>query len=162
MRLRHVIVMGFVFLVVRTAPMFGQTTEKAKYAVAAADAAWLKAYQAKDVGKSVAFYDERGSMLAPNTPIATGKDALAQAIAGAFAMPGYNLVWHLRKVGLARSEDLGHTSGSYDSSFQDASGKTISDTGKYLTVWKKQANGAWKVLFDMFNSDLPAAPGVPA
>jgi ketosteroid isomerase-like protein len=25
-------------------------------------------------------------------------------------------------------------------------------------VWKKQADGSWKVLCDMFNSDLPATP----
>ena len=40
-------------------------------------------------------------------------------------------------------------------SFRDTSGKAISDKGKYLMVWKKQADGAWKVLFDMSNSDLP-------
>jgi ketosteroid isomerase-like protein len=40
-------------------------------------------------------------------------------------------------------------------SFKDESGKTISDRGKYLMVWKKQSDGAWKVLFDMNNSDLP-------
>ena len=32
------------------------------------------------------------------------------------------------------------------------------DRGKYLEVWKKQADGKWKVVADMFNSDLPLAP----
>jgi hypothetical protein len=36
------------------------------------------------------------------------------------------------------------------------------DKGKYLTVWKKQADGSWKVLFDMFNSDLPPSLLAPA
>jgi len=31
----------------------------------------------------------------------------------------------------------------------------VVDNGKYLTVWKKQADGSWKVLFDMFNTDMP-------
>ena len=80
---------------------------------------------------------------------------------GAFAIPDYKLAWHPNKVGVARSGDLGYTSGTYDLSFKDASGKTISDKGKYLTVWKKEADGSWKVLFDMFNSDLPPAPNLP-
>ena len=55
---------------------------------------------------------------------------------------------------VASSGELGYTSGTYDFSIKDASGKTISDKGKYLTVWKKEADGAWKVLFDTYNSDL--------
>jgi len=31
----------------------------------------------------------------------------------------------------------------------------IDDTGKYLEIWKKQADGGWKVVRDIFNSDLP-------
>ena len=40
----------------------------------------------------------------------------------------------------------------------DASGKTVVYKGKYLTVWKKQADGSRKVLYDVFNSDLPPTP----
>jgi ketosteroid isomerase-like protein len=39
--------------------------------------------------------------------------------------------------------------------FNDPTGKTVSDKGKYVTVWKKQKDGSWKVLLDVFNTDLP-------
>jgi ketosteroid isomerase-like protein len=42
-------------------------------------------------------------------------------------------------------------------SFKDASGKIVNDHGKYGVIWKKQSDGSWKVLSDIFNSDLPAA-----
>jgi ketosteroid isomerase-like protein len=132
-----------------------QAGDKDADAVLAADAAWLKVYAAKDLAKSVAFCDEQGSMLAPNAPIATGKHAIAKAIASDFAHD--DLTWHANKAGVARSGDLGYTSGTYEMTFKDATGKTVSDKGKYLTVWKKQADGSWKVLYDMFNSDLPAS-----
>jgi ketosteroid isomerase-like protein len=32
----------------------------------------------------------------------------------------------------------------------------VADRGKYLAVWKKQADGSWKIEADMWNSDLPA------
>ena len=35
--------------------------------------------------------------------------------------------------------------------FKDKSGKTLRKKGNYLTVWKKDAVGSWKVLFDSFN-----------
>jgi len=136
-------------------------SRSAEDAVLAADAAWLKVYAAKDLEKSVAFFHEEGSMLPPNAPIATAKDALTKLIGGAFAIPDYKLSWHANKVGVARSGELGYTSGTYDLSFKDASGKTISDRGKCLTVWKQEADGSWKVLLDMFNSDLPPTPTVP-
>ena len=34
----------------------------------------------------------------------------------------------------------------------------VADRGKFVEVWKKQADGKWKVVADIFNSDLPAAP----
>jgi ketosteroid isomerase-like protein len=150
----------FVFFVGAGAAI-GQAGGNSTDALAAADAGWLKAYEAKDLAKAVAFCDEQGSMLANNFPIAEGKEAIRKSIASAFEIPDYKLTWHLNKVGVARSGDLGYTSGSYDNSFKDASGTTIFDRGKYLTVWKKQADGSWKVLFDMYNSDLPPIPSPP-
>lgn len=140
---------------------FGQASGKASDALLAADAAWMKVYVAKDLDKSVGFFDDDGSMLPPNAPTATGKDALTKVIGSAFAFPDYKLGWHANKVGVARSGELGYTSGTYDFSFKDAAGKTISDKGKYLTVWKKESDGSWKVLFDTFNSDLPPVPMSP-
>ncbi len=36
-------------------------------------------------------------------------------------------------------------------SFKDASGKTISDKGKYLTVWKEQADNHSESYFPSFS-----------
>ena len=127
--------------------------------ILAADAAWLKAYETRDVSKAVAFMDERGSMLSPYTPIATGRDAVSKLMATEFAVRDMKLKWHADAAGLARSGELGYTSGSYDVSFTEAPGKAGSDKGKYLTLWRKQTDGSWKVLFDIYNSDLPPPAG---
>jgi len=133
----------------------GRAKRNPENVLRAADAAWLKVYAAKDLKKSVAFCDEQASMLVPNAPMATGKGAITRLIARGFALPDYKLNWHPNRAGVARSGELGYTSGAYQFNFKDASGKTISDRGKYLMVWKKQARGEWKVLLDMNNSDLP-------
>jgi uncharacterized protein with GYD domain len=50
-------------------------------------------------------------------------------------------------------------SGAYAMSFKDASGKTISDRGKYLTVWKEQADNHSESYFASFSwTDLSALP----
>jgi ketosteroid isomerase-like protein len=34
-------------------------------------------------------------------------------------------------------------------------GTAVADSGKYLEIWKKQADGSWSVARDIFNSDVP-------
>jgi ketosteroid isomerase-like protein len=154
MRFREIVVTGLAFLVISVGTIPAQSNEEEMEAIQAADAAWMKVYHAKDLDKSLSFLDEQGSMLVSNAPMATGKDALAKAIARDFAAG--DLTWHGNKVGVARSGDLGYTTGTYEWTLKTGSGKTATDKGKYLTVWKKEADGSWKVLYDMFNSDLPA------
>jgi ketosteroid isomerase-like protein len=154
MRPRQHISTVMVFLVLTPSVARPQMKSVGIDGVRTADSAWLKAYAAKDLDKTMAFCDEQSSVLPSNAPLATGKKAIVKLFAEAFA--SQDLTWHIDKAGVARSGDLGYTSGSYVMTFKDAIGKTLTDKGKYLTVWKKQADGSWKVLFDMFNSDLPS------
>ena len=70
-----------------------------------------------------------------------------------FAMPGAGLSFTATAVEVARSEDLAWEHGTYEFATTDKKGKTTTDKGKYLTVWKKQADGSWKVVADMDNPD---------
>lgn len=71
-----------------------------------------------------------------------------------------SISWKTKKVEVAQSGDLAYSSGTYEVKFNDPSGKPGNDRGKYLQVWKKQADGSWKCVMDTWNSDLPATvPG---
>jgi ketosteroid isomerase-like protein len=122
----------------------------------AADAAWLKAYQARDAAAAAAFYAPEGAMLAPNRPSLTGQNDLMKFIAKSFTLQDYDIIWHAEKAEVAHSGELGYTSGSYEMSFRQPRKKLFFDKGKYLMVWKKRPGGEWKVLFDISNSDLPS------
>ena len=37
----------------------------------------------------------------------------------------------------------------------DSTGQLVATDGKYLTVWRRQDNGAWKMEVDMFNANGP-------
>lgn len=124
----------------------------------AADAQWQRAFSANDLKRSVDFCAADGSVMAPNAPIATGKPAITQLFSTFFSWPDFKISWNATDVEVARSGELGYTTGLYELSFKDPSGKVINDNGKYVTVWKKQADGSWKVLRDIFNSNLPMPP----
>ncbi|MBA2471329.1 MAG: hypothetical protein H0V41_03460 [Pseudonocardiales bacterium] len=53
---------------------------------------------------------------------------------------------------MARSGDLAYSTGTY------AFANPPIDKGKFVDVWKKQADGSWKAVIDIFNSDLPVTP----
>jgi ketosteroid isomerase-like protein len=121
------------------------------------DAQWSKAAGANDVDGTVSYYSDDASVLPPNAPIATTKEAIRAAWAS-ILVPGASVSWQPSKVEVTHSSDLAYAMGSYESSSKDSRGKLVEDKGKYVEVWKKQADGKWKTVADIFNSDLPTAP----
>lgn len=124
-------------------------------AIRQADAAWSKTAEAKDVEAHNAYFLEDGVVMASNEPIVSGKEAIRNLAAEMFAMPGFSIKWQATKVDVARSGDIGYSLGTYVMTFNDPAGMLLTDQGKYTTIWKKGADGSWKVAVDMFNSDLP-------
>jgi ketosteroid isomerase-like protein len=57
-------------------------------------------------------------------------------------------------VEIGRAGDLAYTIYTYQMSLDGPNGKPITDQGKDMAVWKKQSDGAWKMVADTFNSDL--------
>jgi ketosteroid isomerase-like protein len=53
--------------------------------------------------------------------------------------------------------DLGYTTGSYEVTVNDAKGNPVTSRGKVVVVWKKQPDGSWKAVLDIWNSDGSAA-----
>ena len=69
------------------------------------------------------------------------------AVFGEDGDPGYQLLWQPQFAEVAEAGDMGWTWGQYQ---VVVNGENV-DTGKYINVWKKQADGSWKVRVDMGN-----------
>jgi uncharacterized protein (TIGR02246 family) len=125
------------------------------------DDEWSKAAGAKDLEKTISYYSDDTLIMPSNSPALQGKDAARAMWKAMFAVPGFGGGWKATRVEVAKSGDLGWTTGPYEITEIDASGKPMTDKGKYLAVWKKQADGSWKCVADMFNTDLPPASAPP-
>ena len=125
------------------------------------EAEWSKLFAAKDLDGFVAFYADDVATFPPNGPMANGKDASRAALKPMFEAPGFSGSFQPTKVEVARSGDMGYSYGTYAMTMNDAKGNPTNDRGKYVTVYKKQADGKWKPVVDIFNSDLPV-PAPPA
>lgn len=121
------------------------------------DAAWAAAAVAKDVDKTVSYYAESAVVFAPNAPALTTKEAIRTAWKEMLVAPGAALSWKATKVEVSKSGDLGYVSGTYEAKMNDPSGKPVTERGKFVEILKKQADGSWKCVVDIWNSDTPVA-----
>ncbi|MHB1194471.1 MAG: YybH family protein [Longimicrobiales bacterium] len=58
------------------------------------------------------------------------------------------------KVEVQGVGDLAYVYGKYHLEMETPDGPAVDD-GKYLEIWKRQADGGWKVAYDIFNTDQP-------
>ena len=123
---------------------------------------WSKTATAKDLEGTVSYYADDASLLPPNTAIQSGKTAIHGAWAGLLGSVD-SIAWQPNKIEVSKSSDMAYVVGVYQMASKDAQGKSVLDHGKYVDVWKKQTDGSWKTVADIFNSDLlPEAPGPAA
>jgi ketosteroid isomerase-like protein len=132
-------------------------TTAGKAALQTADADWSKSTTA-GADAFAGFVAEDGVVMPPNEAAVSGPAAVKEWATKMLAMPGFGVTWAASVVEVAASGDVGYTSGTYDLHANMPDGSQLTDHGKYLTLWKKDASGAWKVAYDIFNSDMPA-PG---
>lgn len=77
-----------------------------------------------------------------------GRDAIMQEWAAFFSPDGPTLTWAPTKGEIIGAGDLGYTIGRSVFRSKGADGKTTERHGQYVTVWKKQADGTWKAIYD--------------
>jgi uncharacterized protein (TIGR02246 family) len=130
-------------------------------AIRSAATGFTQGADAKDIESWLSLYAEDASIFPPNAPLATGKEGIRSALAPLFSNPGFSLSLNAIKLEVARAGDLAYRTGTYEMTLNDAAGKPQTDKGKWVEVWKKQSDGTWKVVADIFNSNLPP-PGAPA
>ncbi len=131
-------------------------------AIRNADIAWSRTAETRDLEALVSYYTDDAIVLPPNMPVAVGKQAARDLNRSILATPGFSLKWQPEKVEAARSGDIGYARGTYVLTVNGPSGAPVTDKGKYVEIWKKQADGGWKVAVEAFNSDLPPAPVSPS
>jgi len=134
-------------------------SEADRTAIRKADETDMMMMIAKDWKGDLALYTEDAIQLPPNQAALQGKAAI-QAWYEAFP-PFSN--FQEQSLEIEGQADLAYERGTYSMTVTPPGAAPIEDRGKYLTIYRKQADGSWKIARVMFNSDLPLpAPEKPA
>jgi ketosteroid isomerase-like protein len=121
----------------------------------------LEARFAKDVaergGKAVVdWFAEDGVLMGNGQAPVVGRVAIAKSMS--WSAKDYQLTWTPTDAMMGPSGDMGYTWGRYEGHSKDANGNPVVTSGRYMTVWRKEPDGQWKVVLDA-GANEPAGSG---
>jgi len=128
-------------------------TAAVRTAIDAANAAFVAAAEKGDAAQMTAGYDANAIALGPGGPAASGSAEIAKMMGGmldAVAIKEFSLT----TSDLIVTGDYAIETGTYAMVVTPKKGKDTPDNGKYVVVWKKQADGSWKMLRDIWNTNV--------
>lgn len=96
------------------------------------------------------YYAEDATVLYPNNEILKGHDALLAM----FPSFGTDINIYPTILEINGKDDIAYVVGTVK---MENNAKVELDRGKYIEIWKKQKDGNWKVIYDIFNSSVPIA-----
>ena len=123
-----------------------------------ADEAFDAARAARGLEGFASFIAEDVTTIRPNQPIVRGKESFLSGWKEAYGVPGLSVRWKPEVARISDDGTLGFTLGSYQATQTDNGVTKLLSTGKYATIWHRQPDGSWKVVFDTGVKDAPPAP----
>jgi|GEM_PF-942435 len=125
-------------------------------AIKAMAEAWGPAESAGDAAALTEQYADGAVQLPPNGPMRVGKEAIHSAFRTDFDQYIHGTVLDVAED-VRVAGDIAFARGTYTTKMTPkVPGAAIfDDKGKWLTAYRRQADGSWKVVIDTWNSDLP-------
>ena len=106
-----------------------------------------------------AYYSDDASVFMTDMPVITGRANIVSKLGPFFDDKNFSLKFATDDVTVSKSGDLAYSHGKYTMAMTDPkTKKVVTEDGKYVTVYMKQADGSWKAVADIDNADAPAVP----
>jgi ketosteroid isomerase-like protein len=94
-------------------------------------------------------------MLPPDLPVLSGKAAIREYIMSAAKIPGFKISWEPASAHLSKSGDMAYLIERNVIEVDSDDGEKIVTHGKVVTIWRKDPDGQWKNVVDMWNTAPP-------
>lgn len=114
-----------------------------------ADRDFATAFRSRRVEGWVSWFDTAGVQVDPGGTLPRGHDEIRAYMTKAFDDTAAVLAWRPTMAELSNDGSMGYTIGEYDFYVRGRDSARTASSGQYLTVWRRQADGSWKVLADI-------------
>ncbi len=117
------------------------------------DVQFAAAFNRGDIAALVSLHAEDALLLGPDTPAERGREAVKQGFQALLDAGWKNMGFEPVEFGSAGS--LAYNVGRFAADVPASSGGSRRVTGKYLDIYKPDADGTWKIQVTAFNFDEP-------
>lgn len=108
-----------------------------------------------DLDLWISLWTDNGIQMPPDTPARIGKEQIREKMKPLFDQFIIKIAITCEEVRV--TGDLAFSRGTYTiSTTPKAGGETTKLSGKYLTIFERQADGSWKIARDCFNYNAPS------
>ncbi|MCL6740651.1 nuclear transport factor 2 family protein [Sphingomonas sp. RB56-2] len=129
-------------------------------AIRAKETAWMEAYNKHDVEAVKSQYQDDAGLAGPGAAVMTDAASRGAFLTGFASDPALKVDFASDRIMIAQSGELASSRGHYTMTYTDPGTKQPkTESGTYLTVYRKQADGSWKAVEDL---TTPGPPPVPA
>jgi uncharacterized protein (TIGR02246 family) len=121
-------------------------------------AAFAQDWSGKDAARIAAHFTNDANLMLPNAPTLTGSGAIASTMKDVFTDPHWSLALQPVQVEVSAAGDLGYARGTYALTAADPAGnKVATEKGRFVAIFRKQADGSWKAIQEITNAEAPAS-----
>jgi ketosteroid isomerase-like protein len=156
------VVAGMILVMAGCAPQGGPTVDVAAETQALRDAAdgYSAAVEALDGAAAANYYASHSVIMPPNGGTLVGPAAFQDFLAETAGLEGFAVELDDPDVVVGAGGDMGYTLGTVRITMPNPDGTTVVTNERDIHVWRKQADGSWKIVIDMWNSPdaLPEMP----
>jgi len=124
-------------------------------AIRAVDVEWARAASAGDANALTAVYAPDATLLPPNEPVVQGE---AVKKYNADMTNSFSGPFEITTTVVEGRGDLAYVVGKYRATLtpKKAGAKPLpTEEGKYIEVMKKQPDGSWKIVYEMWSQNAP-------
>ena len=118
-----------------------------------ADSTWaVLANEGVDTEKILSYWSDDAVVMPPGQPMVKGKDALRKMVQDSKNIPGFSITWKSSEIQFSPDGKMAYISGENLMTMNDTAGNKITIPGRGYTIWRKQADGNWECVVDIWNN----------
>src|SRR5215831_17183309 len=120
----------------------------ARKAIDKGNAQWIEAWDKADASLIASLFAEDGVMLGGKGKLFKGPAQVLEHMKRVFEAAGKGVKATVTTVDLWLDGSTAYETGTYSYKSQQ-DGKQVNEEGRYVTIWKRQTDGSWKIASDM-------------
>jgi ketosteroid isomerase-like protein len=127
--------------------------EAEKAAIYKVDSMLVATLNARDLETWMTFLADDIKMMPPNAPVIEGKDAIRPMVEELLKIPDFYVSHKPYAVVVSEEGDMAYIWYAYELTVGEEAGTPIVDKGKDISIYRKQRNGSWKLVVDIWNNN---------